>query len=63
MLRMQEDEFDRREKTCTPAECKEHCFAKLYYLGTHSDYGCIHCGLKTLTPEIYIIEKSDSESS
>ena len=57
MIHMQEDEFDRMTKTLKPEECKEHHFVKLYYLGTHSDYGCTLCGLKTLTPEIFKKEK------
>ena len=53
MIHMQEDEFDQMKKTLKPEECKEHNFVKLYYLGSHSDYGCTLCGLKTLTPELF----------
>ena len=53
MQKMQEDYFDSLKKDCHPNECKEHEFIKLYYKGTHSDYGCIHCGMKTLTPELF----------
>ena len=51
MEKMQEKEFDEMIKSANPAACKKHCFIKLYELGTHSDYGCKYCGLKTLTPE------------
>ena len=57
MIHMQEDEFDQITKTLKPEDCKEHHFVKLYYLGTHSDYGCTLCGLKTLTPELFIKKK------
>ena len=51
MIHMQEDEFDQMKKTLKPEECKEHNFVKLFYLGSHSDYGCTLCGFKTLKPE------------
>lgn len=51
--RIQEDEFDNMKRSISPKECKHHDFAKLYYLGSHTDYGCIHCGFKTLTPELF----------
>ena len=51
MTHMQEEDFAKLRKTVKPEECKKHEFVKLYYLGTHSDYGCILCGFKTLTPE------------
>ena len=53
MEKMQESEFDKIIKKTTPDECREHSFVKLYVLGTHSDYGCIHCGFKTLSPEMF----------
>lgn len=51
--KMQEDEFDKLDFPLKRDECKKHDFVKLYYSGTHSDYGCIRCGFKTLTPEQY----------
>ena len=57
MKHMQEDEFDKIDKKTKPEECQHHDFIKLYYKGTHSDYGCILCGFKTLTPEEYIEKK------
>ena len=50
MNRMQESEFDVIEQTVEPELCK-HSFVKLYYLGTHSDYGCVLCKIKIQTPE------------
>ena len=53
MEKMQESYFDQIIKDTKPENCTEHHFVKLYDLGAHSDYGCIKCGFKTLTPEIY----------
>lgn len=49
--KMQESEFDKIEFQTKPENCTKHEFAKLYDQATHSDYGCVHCGMKTLTPE------------
>lgn len=53
MYKIQESEFDAIEQTVEPKLCK-HSFVKLYDLGTHSDYGCVLCKIKTLTPEKYV---------
>ena len=37
-----------------PDDCKQHKFVKLYNLGSPTDYGCLRCGMKTLTPEIFV---------
>lgn len=47
MKRMQEDEFDKLEKMDKPCLKGRHEVVKLYYLGTHSDYGCEKCGMKS----------------
>lgn len=51
MQKMQEDEFDKIEPTTKPGERCVHEVVKLYYLGTHSDYGCIKCKMKSLVLE------------
>ena len=48
---MQEKEFEQLEQTCDMKECTHPNVVKLYYLGTHSDYGCTSCKLKSLVLE------------
>lgn len=50
MKHMDEKEFDKIKAKESPESCN-HVFVKLYDLGMHSDYGCIKCKIKTLTPE------------
>lgn len=50
MEHMQEDVFDKIPITEDYQNCN-HEVVKLYYLGTHSDYGCIKCGMKSLILE------------
>ena len=47
MEKMQEAEFDRIKQKITPNKCQNHYVVKLYYLGTHSDYGCRNCKMKS----------------
>ena len=49
MQKMQEESFDKIEATCKPEDCKHLRIVKLYYLGSHSDYGCLDCKMKSLT--------------
>lgn len=51
MEKMQEDVFDKIKPTEHPKKC-QHEFVKLYHLGTHTDYGCTKCKIKTTTPEL-----------
>ena len=46
MQHMQEDVFDKLEKSRD--KCPPHEVVKLYSEGTHTDYGCIKCKLKSL---------------
>ena len=46
MIHMQEEEFDKIEKSTE--NCPPHEVVKLYYEGTHSDYGCIKCKRRSL---------------
>ena len=46
MIHMQEEEFEKIEKSTE--KCPPHEVVKLYYMGTHSDYGCIKCKRKSL---------------
>ena len=53
MKHMQEEAFDKLnfsdlDKSGKNKECK-HSIVKLYYLGTHTDYGCEKCGFKSKT--------------
>ena len=48
MYRMSEEEFDAIKITDDTPKCPPHEIVKLYYLGTHSDYGCIKCKFKSL---------------
>jgi len=59
MYKMQEEEFDKIKATKKPELCN-HEFVKLYTLGTHSDYGCLLCKVKTLTPELFC-DKRENE--
>ena len=47
MMRMQEEEFDEIEPTTKNEEKCQHEIVKLYQLGTHTDYGCIKCKMKS----------------
>ena len=40
---MQEDKFEKLVFNTTPENCN-HEIVKLYYWGTHTDYGCKKCG-------------------
>ena len=51
MYKMQEDEFDAIVVDENESKCPPHEVVKLYYLGTHSDYGCIKCKMKSLRLE------------
>lgn len=44
---MQEDEFDRIKITDDIPNCPPHEVVKLYCYGTHTDYGCIRCKMKS----------------
>ena len=46
MQHMQEKEFDKFEKI--DGKCPPHEVVKIYDEGTHSDYGCIKCKMKSL---------------
>ncbi len=48
MEKMQEKVFDKIRQETTPDKCRKHEVVKLYYLGTHSDYGCKKCKMKSL---------------
>lgn len=56
MKNMQEDEFDKIERTNLAKLCK-HEVVRLYQFGSHSDYGCIKCGMKSLIIEDFRIKK------
>ena len=51
MYKMQEEEFDAIVVDESTPKCPPHEVVKLYYLGTHSDYGCVKCKLKSLNLE------------
>ena len=50
MKKMQESEFENLQKVGNPKTCR-HQFVKLYYNGTHTDYGCVLCKIQTMNPE------------
>lgn len=54
MRKMTEKEFD--DIPAVQGSCPPHEIVKLTYLGTHSDYGCIKCKIKTFTPELLSVE-------
>ena len=51
MKKMQEDEFDEIEPTTKSGEQCSHEVVKLYILGSHTDYGCVKCKMKSLILE------------
>lgn len=55
MKEMQEKEFDRITFKPNNEECVlgKHEVVKLYMFGTHTDYGCIKCGIKSLCLEYF----------
>ncbi len=54
MKRMQEADFDKIEES--KGSCPPHDVVKLYYFGTHSDYGCTRCKMKSSNIEDFIDE-------
>ena len=48
MQKMQEDEFDEIEPITKQGERCSHEVVKLYILGSHTDYGCVKCKMKSL---------------
>lgn len=48
---MQEEEFDAIVIEGKTPKCPPHEVVKLYYLGAHSDYGCVRCKMKSLRLE------------
>lgn len=58
MEKMQEEVFDKIKATCRPEECKHQRIVKLYYLGTHSDYGCLDCKMMSFNIESFEKEQS-----
>lgn len=55
MKHMQEDDFDRIQRTNWEQPCK-HEIVKLYQCGCHTDYGCIKCGMKSLVIENFEVK-------
>lgn len=51
MTKMAEEDFDKLEASTTPEKCDHKDIVKLYYLGTHTDYGCIKCKCKSSNKE------------
>lgn len=51
MEKMKEEIFDKLKPTEHSEKC-HHEYVKLYHLGTHTDYGCIKCKIKTTTPKL-----------
>ena len=48
MEKMQEDDFEKIVPICDMSECDHSDIVKLYYLSTHSDYGCKKCKMQSL---------------
>ena len=57
MEKMQEEEFDKINPTYDPNECNHQNIVKLYYLGTHSDYGCLDCKIKSFDLSLFMKNK------
>ena len=51
MQKMQEDKFDEIEPITKQGEKCSHEVVKLYILGSHTDYGCVKCKMKSLILE------------
>ncbi|MFR6064888.1 MAG: hypothetical protein ACLUH5_02440 [Eubacterium sp.] len=50
MQKLQEEEFAKIKPTTKPEECT-HEIVKLYYKGSHTDYGCIKCKAQSFNKE------------
>lgn len=48
MQHMQEEKFEIIKKKNEICKKDEHDVVKLYINGTHTDYGCVICGMKSL---------------
>ncbi len=57
MQKMQEEEFNKIEASCKPEDCKHLRIVKLYELGTHSDYGCLDCKMKSFAFDTIVKEQ------
>ena len=53
MRKMQERDFDLIEKSCEVEVCSHPEIVKLYDNGTHTDYGCTQCKLKSLENDAF----------
>lgn len=53
MEKMQEDEFDNIAPQCDPSKCNHDEIVKLYYLSTHTDYGCKKCKMHSTNIEAF----------
>lgn len=51
MEKMQEDYFDNIKKS--NEKCPPHEIVKLYINGTHTDYGCKKCKIKSLDLTVF----------
>ncbi|MCI8470449.1 MAG: hypothetical protein HFJ35_03000 [Clostridia bacterium] len=51
MERMQQEDFDKIKPTIKSGERCSHSVVKLYYKGTHSDYGCVRCKMQSWNKE------------
>lgn len=51
MQKMTEEEFDKIAYEYNIKECDHSQVVRLYYMGTHTDYGCMKCGMKSTVKE------------
>ena len=51
MKKMTESDFDKLEASVSPEKGDHAEIGRLYYLGTHTDYGCIKCKCKSANKE------------
>lgn len=61
MEKMQETEFDQIVPVCEFSECDHSQIVKIYYLATHSDYGCKKCKMKSLNLDTFKKVGEDNE--
>ena len=53
MRKMEQEEFNKLTFDISPKECSHIEVVRLYSLGTHTDYGCLKCGLQHTNEAVF----------
>ena len=53
MRKIDQEEFDRLEFDRSPKDCVHPEVVRIYYQGSHIDYGCVACGLSHTNKRVF----------